>query len=394
MDQEKIGKFILDRRSKMKLTQLELAEKIGVTDKAVSKWERGKGMPDYSLFLPLCDALDVTVNELLSGELNSKNDDSIPKYLEFEGKKNKKKIICLVFVSILICLSLVLGIFFINNYKNIYIYEIKGKGEYLEYNNGAFVISNIKNILIPGDISDTVITPNDKIILSQTFVVGSKNRVLYENYTGDIISENYGEEIVFDDEVLDEIKNDLRLIVYFMIGDEVYKDEIKLELVKSFSNDRLINKKNVSTEKKEILYFEDKNYDRVSLYKKFLLSEGFSKVRDINGLSIPLSEYSLVKFINKKESLVVNYLSNSIRYVYYDKDTGIYYTSSTYDYDYAVDYGRNWFTVNFKDNNGVHSGCYDFDSKIVSCFKDKEYEDKYSKKIVEIGNLFDKYRFN
>lgn len=394
MDQEKIGKFIFDRRNSLKMTQLELAERIGVTDKAVSKWERGKGMPDYSLFLPLCDVLDVTVNELLDGRLNSKSEDSIPKYLEFEGKRNKKKIIYLLFVSILICLSLILGIFFINNYKNIYIYEVKGKGAYLEYNNGAFVISNIKNILIPGDVSDHVITPNEKIIISQTFVVGSKNRVLYENYTGDIISENYGEEIVFDDEVLDEIKKDFRLIVYFMIGDEVYKDEIKLELVKSFSNDKLINRKNTSSKKKDANYYEDKNYDRVSLYKKFLLKEGFSKVDDINGLNISLSEYSLVKFINKKESLVVNYLSNSIRYVYYDKDTGIYYTSSTYDYDYADDYGRNWFTVNFKDDNGVHSGCFDFNSKIVSCFKDKEYEDKYSKKIVEIGNLFDKYRFN
>jgi transcriptional regulator with XRE-family HTH domain len=207
MDQEKIGKFIFDRRNSLKMTQLELAERIGVTDKAVSKWERGKGMPDYSLFLPLCDALDITVNELLDGRLNSKSEDSIPNYLEFESKRNKKKIIYLSFVLFLICLSLILGIFFINNYKNIYIYEINGKGEYLEYNNGAFVISNIKNVLIPGDVSDHVITPNEKIIISQTFVVGSKNRVLYENYTGNIVSEKYGEEIVFDDEVLDEIMN-------------------------------------------------------------------------------------------------------------------------------------------------------------------------------------------
>ena len=82
MDQEKIGKFIFSRRNKLKLTQQELANKIGVTDKAVSKWERGKGMPDYSLFIPLCDALGITVNELLAGERNTKDDEIITKYMK------------------------------------------------------------------------------------------------------------------------------------------------------------------------------------------------------------------------------------------------------------------------------------------------------------------------
>ena len=68
MDQVKIGKFIAECRKKVNLTQMQLAEKLGITDKAVSKWERGIAMPDTSIMLELCDILGISVNELLSGE--------------------------------------------------------------------------------------------------------------------------------------------------------------------------------------------------------------------------------------------------------------------------------------------------------------------------------------
>ena len=68
MDQEKIGKFIFELRKEKKMTQQELADKIGVTDREISKWENGRGMPDLSLMKPLCDVLGITLNELISGE--------------------------------------------------------------------------------------------------------------------------------------------------------------------------------------------------------------------------------------------------------------------------------------------------------------------------------------
>lgn len=68
MDQKKIGGFIAARRKETGLTQSQLAEMLGITDKAVSKWETGKSMPDLSLFCPLCDLLHITLNELLAGE--------------------------------------------------------------------------------------------------------------------------------------------------------------------------------------------------------------------------------------------------------------------------------------------------------------------------------------
>lgn len=71
MDQIKIGKFIAECRRKEKLTQLELAQKLNITDRAVSKWETGRSLPDTSIMLELCDILKITVNDLLSGEVVS-----------------------------------------------------------------------------------------------------------------------------------------------------------------------------------------------------------------------------------------------------------------------------------------------------------------------------------
>ena len=69
MDQVKIGKFIADCRKKTNLTQMQLAEKLNITDRAISKWETGKSLPDSSIMLELCDVLGISVNDLLSGEV-------------------------------------------------------------------------------------------------------------------------------------------------------------------------------------------------------------------------------------------------------------------------------------------------------------------------------------
>ena len=68
MNQEKIGKFIAECRKDKKMTQSEFAEKLNITDRSVSNWENGRNMPDLSLFKSICDELDITINELLSGE--------------------------------------------------------------------------------------------------------------------------------------------------------------------------------------------------------------------------------------------------------------------------------------------------------------------------------------
>ena len=116
MNQDKIGKFILMLRKKNNMTQQELADKIGVTDRAISKWENGRGMPDLSLMKPLCDELGITINELISGEVLDKKeyrdkvDENIINTINYSNRKIKslKTIFRTIFVILLIIfLSLV-----------------------------------------------------------------------------------------------------------------------------------------------------------------------------------------------------------------------------------------------------------------------------------------------
>ena len=92
MNQIKIGKFIAERRKLVELTQMQLADQLGITDKAVSKWERGIAMPDTSLMLQLCGILRISVNELLNGEkIDMENNDQKNEQLLLDMAKELEK---------------------------------------------------------------------------------------------------------------------------------------------------------------------------------------------------------------------------------------------------------------------------------------------------------------
>ena len=92
MNQVKIGKFIAECRKRNNLTQMQLAEKLNITDRAISKWENGKAMPDSSIMLDLCKELKINVNELLSGEvIKMDNYNEKAEELLIEMKKQKEE---------------------------------------------------------------------------------------------------------------------------------------------------------------------------------------------------------------------------------------------------------------------------------------------------------------
>ncbi len=112
MDQIKIGKFIAQRRKMVNLTQAQLAEKLNITDRAVSKWERGIAMPDSSIMLTLCGILGITVNDLLSGELvemddyNKKLESNLLDMIKQKEKADKRLLSAEVFIGLTAALVL------------------------------------------------------------------------------------------------------------------------------------------------------------------------------------------------------------------------------------------------------------------------------------------------
>lgn len=112
MNQEEIGKFIAKCRKGKNLTQAQLAEKLNITDRAVSKWETGKSMPDSSIMLELCEILGVTVNELLSGEkidmenLEKKADENLIALKRKDENNIRKNVV----ISIIFSTTLLIGL--------------------------------------------------------------------------------------------------------------------------------------------------------------------------------------------------------------------------------------------------------------------------------------------
>ena len=148
MNQEKIGKFIQEKRKEKNLTQMELASKLGVSNRSVSKWENGVCLPDYSLFSDLCSILDISINELLSGEkiendhYQKKMEENIVNVIDYNNKKRNKKIKrILIFIIVIVLIIFLYKLFVIHYY-----YNLEDKYDYPNHfpNNKNISIMNVE----------------------------------------------------------------------------------------------------------------------------------------------------------------------------------------------------------------------------------------------------------
>ena len=172
MDQEKIGKFIAKCRIDKKITQQKLADNLGVTDRAISKWENGRGLPDLSLIIPLCKELNVSVTELLSGEkvkdkeYQEKLEENMIGIVNKLDKDNKKRFNILqkiLIVYLVICIIFLGGIFG----HSFYNYEMINQ-KYDKYN--MYITKEDNNFVFYASISGNVVPKvinynNEKILI-------------------------------------------------------------------------------------------------------------------------------------------------------------------------------------------------------------------------------------
>ena len=202
MNQEKIGKFIAQLRKEKKLTQQELATKLGITDRAISHWENGRSMPDVSIFQKLCEILDISVNELISGEkiskanLVTKSDENIINTLN-DSKKHKKefKLIITMLIGGIIILFSILILNNRNEYPHINLYNIgvQASSSNKYYNLNKIVTIDNRTIYYYGvdyvefcDKDDVCFKLKEALVHKQIFLAEIKQylekQVKYDNY--------------------------------------------------------------------------------------------------------------------------------------------------------------------------------------------------------------------
>ena len=310
MNQERIGKFISQRRKDLELKQKDLADKLHISEKTISKWECGKGLPEVSLMQPLCKELNITVNELLNGESDNKEEKAIVEYVKYEKKKSNKKVaIITVFAILLITFILSTVIYFFNSYNKIAVYSMTGIGKHFTVEETILTTSNMYNILNPGRIvpnSDE--STNSKIISYQlkcdeTIIVGGAGEIKNSTFSPIIEKNGYNEVLSpYKIQNLDKWK----MVIKYRIDGKVYTETIPLKNKVIMKNNEFVSLKVASIDKNTTDYETEENFvkkikkekeETYAKYTKLLSSEGYIPVKEEN--------YQLKKTISANEYLIL-----------------------------------------------------------------------------------------
>lgn len=235
MDQIKIGKFIQEKRKDKGLTQSDVAEKLNLTDRVISKWENGRGMPDLSLMIPLCKELDITINELISGEkiekkdYQSKLEENILKTIDYTNRRiiNKDKIFK-ISVGTIIIIILIIGLMFFVDVKRM------NNNEPVIFSTWGFkytptvdfheeeIISGVENYLLEKSESKPKQYKNEKSFVGiRTYLIKEKNNHKLYNVYAWVLEEKYYLEN-------NEIKQDSSSSIPYMFVVEHTNDEYKV----------------------------------------------------------------------------------------------------------------------------------------------------------------------
>ena len=286
MDQVKIGKFIAKCRKEKKLTQQELSEKLGVTDKAISKWENGRGMPDISLLQQLIEILDISLNELLAGEKIRKKstkiyDENLMKSLTEKNNLSKKmKRITITFSIIIIILFISITIISIKQDNN--------KNLKNNYQNIIRIYSNISSNIIT-NLYDITEEKNELQVADESIILGFGNKlkdfdtedVEYKetlNLLTNYIHECYYEELYISKKLKENKYDKLQDKRNYILKSNITRKE--LEKINGFINKSICLKKIESLKKRKISNNEVKrenfefmienisSYTNSTLYKK------------------------------------------------------------------------------------------------------------------------------
>ena len=267
MNQQKIGNFIKEKRKEQNLTQEELASKLRVSNRTISKWENGHGMPDYSMILELCKILDMSINELLSGEeIKQENyqtmlEENMLKTIDYNNKKRNKNNIKIALIIILVLLSLALA-----TYRAFLVYKYTSFNELKEY-----MIDKDKNVM---DVLESSKTSKEKLTFNgkaNTISLDELKLYIPEGYelvTDIKVSTNvnpYCDLYMKHDENDDTSKSNIKVCV---AGNTLWDLEIEFEGQFDFNVHELFEKYNFKSVYNLFEYYMNHKDDRLNYFSK------------------------------------------------------------------------------------------------------------------------------
>lgn len=257
MNPDKISKFIYELRKEKGLSQYQLADMIPITRQAVSKWERGKTIPDSSTLIRLSEIFDVSINELLNGERLENNSikelESTTLSIVDEHNKRKeemKKIVKVFLISIIVLLFIFFGYYYINTINAIKVYSISGKSEKFLLHEGMLITTKQKSYMKLGKI---IINSDDKINNIKVYYQDNNvKKLIFEDKEIDkTIRNRYGYEEYFKQtDISTIIKNSFIEITYNNSQTEIIKLSYERDFINSWS--LLTEKSDKKTKKRNI----------------------------------------------------------------------------------------------------------------------------------------------
>jgi len=330
MNTDKISKFITKKRKEKKLTQQELADLTHLSEKTISKWECGRGIPDIGNLQALSKALDVSVTEILNGEEEQKEKPVID-YIEYKEKKNSKKLFTTIMLSTLIIAVVILLFSLFNNFNTVKIYELQGESEHFTYGTALVMDSNMKNMFVEGnlEIKNNSIKREDikyiEYLCGDTLIVGHG----YKQVTGEYYLEDNGYDEILDKEKLNNINN-WKVVVKYETQDAIKQETIPLKAEGVMINNKLFyqKKESISSDSDTSSYEEIQKAKEEELneLEKTLKEHGFKQTNEESN-----GKYTKEVKDGKFEVLpMIDLKSSSFEYIDKDYIVHTFLTSQVY----------------------------------------------------------------
>lgn len=352
----KLGKVISNLRKEMGITQKDLADALNISDKAISRWERGTSRPTLEMMFQISKFFNVSYNDLITARISDNTEDDkivedIIKEFSDMGKKNVKRIKFVLLFSVVIILILTAVMVFTNTYNRFKVYKVYSENDTIERIYGTYIETNIRDALFLGDIKvkDIEISKTDIISVDLYILENNEEKIIY-NYSSLndiylIVCQSY-----IEIENLSDYFNNLYLRV--SITDEKNKTteyETKLEFVLEFSNNKIYYENDFGTENFDR---ETIDYSKIDI-KKILLDNGFEESSS-NTLLMNFDDYKIIYKTDTK-ILTYNYEKNEF----------------TYKYSYRLN--ENILEVSVYDDNltSIQNYNYDIENNKMNCLVGK-----------------------